>query len=107
MSHDKPASITLHGTPVSSGITIGRVYLLERDKIHVAKRQVREEQIEKEIVDYAWEHGWVTPLRPTVHTAKSVTEAELLWVPDFFDLVPKSGAFGASRMPEKPLLTRT
>jgi CheY-like chemotaxis protein len=22
-----------------------------------------------------------------VHTAKSVTEAELLWVPDFFDLV--------------------
>jgi hypothetical protein len=27
-----------------------------------------------------------------VHTAKSVTEAELLWVPDFFDLVPAGRA---------------
>ena len=52
MSHDKPASITLHGTPVSSGIAIGRVYLLERDKIHVAKRQVRDEHVEREIVRF-------------------------------------------------------
>ncbi|MGA3221951.1 MAG: glutamate synthase subunit beta [Acidimicrobiales bacterium] len=29
-------------------------------------------QIEKEIVDYGWEHGWVTPLRPSVHTSKKV-----------------------------------
>jgi len=52
MSHDKPASITLHGTPVSSGIAIGRVYLLERDKIHVAKRQVRDEHVEREVVRF-------------------------------------------------------
>jgi len=36
MNHDRPPSVTLRGTPVSSGIAIGRVYLLERDKIHVA-----------------------------------------------------------------------
>ena len=29
-------------------------------------------QIEKEIVDYGWDHGWVTPLRPSVHTGKRV-----------------------------------
>jgi phosphotransferase system enzyme I (PtsI) len=52
MSNVKPASITLHGTPVSSGITIGRVYLLERDKIHVAKRQVRDEHVEREVVRF-------------------------------------------------------
>ncbi len=52
MSHDKPASITLHGTPVSSGIAIGKVYLLERDKIHVAKRQVRDEHVEREVVRF-------------------------------------------------------
>ncbi len=52
MSNDKPASITLHGTPVSSGIAIGRVYLLERDKIHVAKRQVRDEHVEREVIRF-------------------------------------------------------
>jgi phosphotransferase system enzyme I (PtsI) len=52
MSYDKPASIILHGTPVSSGIAIGRVYLLERDKIHVAKHQVRDEHVEREVVRF-------------------------------------------------------
>ena len=28
--------------------------------------------VEKEIIDYAWEHGWVTPVRPTVKTDKRV-----------------------------------
>ncbi len=28
--------------------------------------------VEKKIIDYAWEHGWVTPVRPTVRTAKRV-----------------------------------
>ena len=41
MIDEKPPTITLHGTPVSSGIAIGRAYLLERDKIHVTKRQVK------------------------------------------------------------------
>ena len=29
-------------------------------------------QIEKEIIDYAWEHGWVTPMHASVRTAKRV-----------------------------------
>ena len=29
-------------------------------------------QIEKEIIDYAWEHGWVTPVRPTKRTGRRV-----------------------------------
>jgi len=29
-------------------------------------------QIEKEIIDYAWEHGWVTPLHPATETGKRV-----------------------------------
>jgi phosphotransferase system enzyme I (PtsI) len=49
MNQDKPSSTRLHGTPVSSGIAIGKVYLLERGKIHVSKHAVKEEQVEKEI----------------------------------------------------------
>ncbi len=52
MNSGKPTSITLHGTPVSSGIAIGKVYLLERDKIHVAKRQVRDEHVEREVLRF-------------------------------------------------------
>ncbi len=29
-------------------------------------------QVEKEIIDYAWEHGWVTPVRAAVHTGRRV-----------------------------------
>jgi glutamate synthase (NADPH/NADH) small chain len=29
-------------------------------------------QVEKEIIDYAWEHGWVTPVRPTKRTGRRV-----------------------------------
>ncbi len=29
-------------------------------------------QVEKEIIDHAWEHGWVVPVRPSAHTAKRV-----------------------------------
>jgi glutamate synthase (NADPH/NADH) small chain len=29
-------------------------------------------QVENEIIDYAWEHGWVTPVRPTSKTTKRV-----------------------------------
>ncbi len=28
--------------------------------------------VEKNIIDYAWEHGWVTPVRPTVRTGRRV-----------------------------------
>jgi glutamate synthase (NADPH) small chain len=28
--------------------------------------------VEKKIIDYAWEHGWVTPVRPSVRTGKRV-----------------------------------
>ena len=39
----------LKGLGVSSGIAIGKVYLLERGRIHVEKYSIKEEQIEKEI----------------------------------------------------------
>ena len=29
-------------------------------------------QVEKEIIDYAWEHGWVVPVRPTARTGRRV-----------------------------------
>ena len=39
----------LRGLGVSSGIAIGKVYLLERGRIHVEKYSIKEEQIEREI----------------------------------------------------------
>jgi phosphotransferase system enzyme I (PtsI) len=39
----------LKGIGVSSGITMGKVYLLERGKIAITKRPIREDQIEREI----------------------------------------------------------
>ncbi len=38
------------------------------------KRPARDDKadVEKKIIDYAWEHGWVTPVRPSVKTAKRV-----------------------------------
>ncbi|HME41892.1 MAG TPA: phosphoenolpyruvate--protein phosphotransferase [Syntrophorhabdales bacterium] len=39
----------LHGLGVSSGIAIGKVYLLERGRIHIEKYSVKEEQVEREI----------------------------------------------------------
>lgn len=43
---------TLKGTGVSSGITTGYVYLLERGKIPIKKITVKDEQIEKEILRF-------------------------------------------------------
>ena len=42
----------LHGLGVSSGIAIGKVYLLERGRIHVEKYSVKEDQIEREVVKF-------------------------------------------------------
>jgi phosphotransferase system enzyme I (PtsI) len=39
----------LRGLGVSSGIAIGKVYLVERGRIHVEKYSIKEEQIEREI----------------------------------------------------------
>ena len=49
MSNGKPVDQVLRGTAVSSGISIGRVYLLERGKIHVTKYAVKDEQVDKEV----------------------------------------------------------
>jgi phosphotransferase system enzyme I (PtsI) len=42
----------LKGIGVSSGITSGRVYLLERGRVSFAKRKIREESFDKEIVKF-------------------------------------------------------
>jgi phosphoenolpyruvate-protein phosphotransferase (PTS system enzyme I) len=39
----------LQGLGVSSGIAIGKVYLLERGRIHVEKYSIKEDQIEREV----------------------------------------------------------
>ncbi len=42
----------LKGTGVSSGIAYGNVYLLERGKIPVIKRNIKAEQVEKEVIRF-------------------------------------------------------
>jgi len=49
MNHEKFLNQTFSGTAVSSGISIGKVYLLERGKIHVSKYAVKEDQVEREV----------------------------------------------------------
>ena len=48
MNQERFQNGRLKGTPVSSGISIGKVYLLERGKIHVSKYTIKDEQVEKE-----------------------------------------------------------
>ncbi len=52
MNQEEFLNQTLKGTPVSSGISIGKVYLLERGKIHVSKHVVKEEHVEKEVAKF-------------------------------------------------------
>jgi len=49
MNQEKFLNQTLKGTAVSSGISIGKVYLLERGKIHVSKYPVKEDQVDREV----------------------------------------------------------
>jgi phosphotransferase system enzyme I (PtsI) len=49
MNDDKLFDRTLKGIAVSSGISIGRAYLLERGKIHISRYTVKEENVEREI----------------------------------------------------------
>jgi len=48
MNQERFQNGKLKGTPVSSGIAIGKVYLLERGRIHVSKYTLKDEQVEKE-----------------------------------------------------------
>ncbi len=52
MSEEIFSNKTLQGLGVSSGIAIGRVYLLERGRIHVEKYSIKEEQVEREITRF-------------------------------------------------------
>jgi phosphoenolpyruvate-protein phosphotransferase (PTS system enzyme I) len=49
MNNHKPLEERLKGTAVSSGISIGKAYLLERGKVHVTKHSLKDELLEKEI----------------------------------------------------------
>jgi phosphoenolpyruvate-protein phosphotransferase (PTS system enzyme I) len=49
MNSDELHERRLKGTAVSSGISIGKAYLLERGRIHISKHSVKEELVEKEI----------------------------------------------------------
>ncbi|OPY69872.1 MAG: Phosphoenolpyruvate-protein phosphotransferase [Syntrophorhabdaceae bacterium PtaU1.Bin034] len=52
MNQERFLNRTLKGIAVSSGICIGKVYLLERGKIHVTKHSIKEEQVAKEIAKF-------------------------------------------------------
>jgi phosphoenolpyruvate-protein phosphotransferase (PTS system enzyme I) len=49
MSQEASEDKGLHGLGVSSGIAIGRAYLIERGRIHVEKYAIKDEQVEREI----------------------------------------------------------
>jgi len=52
MSEEAFVNKSLQGLGVSSGIAIGRVYLLERGRIHVEKHSIKEEQVERELAKF-------------------------------------------------------
>jgi len=52
MNQDISADRILKGKGVSSGIAIGKVYLLERGRIQVSKHSVKEEQVDREIAKF-------------------------------------------------------
>ncbi|MCK7513440.1 MAG: hypothetical protein MZV70_61725 [Desulfobacterales bacterium] len=52
MSEETFVNKVLKGIGVSSGITSGRVYLLDRGRVAIAKRKIKEDNIDKEIVKF-------------------------------------------------------
>jgi phosphoenolpyruvate-protein phosphotransferase (PTS system enzyme I) len=52
MNQDNFANTVLKGKGVSSGIAIGKVFLLERGRIQVSKHSLKEEQIDREIAKF-------------------------------------------------------
>jgi phosphoenolpyruvate-protein phosphotransferase (PTS system enzyme I) len=52
MKEESFVNKVLQGLGVSSGIAIGKVYLLERGRIHVEKYSIREDQIEREVAKF-------------------------------------------------------
>ena len=52
MSEETFVNKVLKGIGVSSGIISGRVYLLERGRVAIAKRRIKEDNIDKEIVKF-------------------------------------------------------
>lgn len=52
MSEEPFINKVLRGTGVSSGITSGRVYLLDRGRVAIAKRRIKEENIDREILKF-------------------------------------------------------
>jgi phosphotransferase system enzyme I (PtsI) len=68
MREDSFDNKVLRGLGVSSGIAIGKVYLLERGRIHVEKYSIKEEQIEREISKFQ------NAMRSAVEELNSVKE---------------------------------
>jgi len=52
MSEEAFVNKVLKGIGVSSGITSGRVYLLDRGRVAIAKGRIKEDNIDKEIVKF-------------------------------------------------------
>ena len=50
---------TLKGIGVSSGITMGRVRLIDRDKVAITKRSISPRQVEREVGSAGAQHDGV------------------------------------------------
>ena len=65
----------LRGVGVSSGITTGRVYLLERGRIPITKRSVKEEHVDKEILRF--KHAIKSAIEELDSIKEAITDDEI------------------------------
>ncbi|MBP1729812.1 MAG: phosphoenolpyruvate--protein phosphotransferase [Deltaproteobacteria bacterium] len=85
----------LHGLGVSSGIAIGKAYLVERGRIHVEKHAVKDEQVEREISRFRHAiknaHAQLSAIKETipdddVRRHAFIIDAHILMIQDEFFL---------------------
>ncbi|MCX5798680.1 MAG: phosphoenolpyruvate--protein phosphotransferase, partial [Proteobacteria bacterium] len=65
----------LRGVGVSSGITTGRVYLLERGRIPITKRSIKEEHVDKEILRF--KHAIKSAIEELDSIKEAITDDEI------------------------------
>ena len=65
----------LRGVGVSSGITTGRVYLLERGRVPITKRSIKEEHVDKEILRF--KHAIKSAIEELDSIKEAITDDEI------------------------------
>jgi phosphotransferase system enzyme I (PtsI) len=75
MSEEAFVNKVLKGIGVSSGITSGRVYLLDRGRVAIAKGRIKEDNIDKEIVKFR--HAIIYAVDELNEIKSAVTDEEI------------------------------